>query len=211
MLVKKKKNSTKNSKIEFKKRDRATSTKQILQAALKVFSKVGYDAATTKIIAKQADLNESLIQRYFKSKANLLIEVTEISVEALKKEIYYAPELNPEEEIYHFLINKLKHDIKNQNFLRVLISRLLVDNKLRRDLHRRKKSPPDLFFRERLVAFQKNGLIKDDIVIDELVISIVAQSMSVGLIERILFNKSVADCERQFRIFAKNLTQGICQ
>jgi DNA-binding transcriptional regulator YbjK len=54
-----------------KKRSRKKSSQRILQAALEIFSKVGYDAATTKMISKRAGLNESLIQRYFTSKSNL--------------------------------------------------------------------------------------------------------------------------------------------
>jgi len=209
MPLKKSENTILLTKTKSTKRNRKMSAQQILQAALNVFSEVGYDAATTKMIAQRAGLNESLIQRYFQSKANLLVEVTHACFEALKNEAPYLAQNNPEEEIYQFLINKLHHDTKNQDFLRILISRLLLDENIRRDLHSRKKSKPDLFFHKRLANFKKKGLIKDNIVIKELVASIMAQSMSVGFMERILFNKSIESCKKQFRIFVKNITQGI--
>ena len=45
-----------------RKRDREASKQAFMQAGLTVFSKLGYDAATTRAIAAEAGLNEQLIK-----------------------------------------------------------------------------------------------------------------------------------------------------
>ena len=193
------------------KRSREKSKQRILKAALEVFSKVGYDAATTKMISQRAGLNESLIQRYFQSKFNLLMEVTHSSIEAVNKETPYPPASTPEDEIYNFLVSKLQHNDQNKNFLRVFFSRLLIDPKVRAELKKKHGHPaPDLFFRDRLQEFQKKGEIKRDVNIDNLVRSLTAHSLSVGLFERIFFEKDIETCKEQFREFTRNIVKGIC-
>jgi AcrR family transcriptional regulator len=46
--------------------------RSILEAAMRVFVKEGYDGATTKAIAKEAGVNEVTLFRKFKSKENIL-------------------------------------------------------------------------------------------------------------------------------------------
>lgn len=195
-------------KIQPKKRDREGSTQRILQAGLEIFSEVGYDAATTKMISKRADLNESLIQRYFKSKSNLLAEVTYSCIDALSKEKPYPPAETPQEEIYRFLVNKLESINKNIKFFRVILSRILVDSQMGLELQKRK--PSDLFFTERLSMFQKKGLIRADLDIGELVPLITNQSFAITITELILSNKNIESCKKQLLAFSKNLTKGIC-
>lgn len=192
-----------------KKRNREESTKRILQAGLDVFAELGYDAATTKMIAKRAGLNESLIQRYFTSKSNLLVEVTHACFDALQNENPYPPAETPEEEIRRFLLHKFENDRRNFDFQRVLISRLIIDPQARESMHRRKKTPLDLFFRKRLELFQKKGMIRADLKIDELATLIIAHSMVIGVFDRLLMDRSIKSCKKQFRLFAKYLAHGI--
>ena len=182
-------------KIHPKKRNREESTRRILQAGLEIFSEVGYDAATTKMISKRASLNESLIQRYFQSKSNLLVEVTYSCIDALSKEKPYPPAETPQEEIYRFLVNKLENISKNTKFFRVILSRVLVDPQMGREL--RKRKPLDQFFIERLSLFQKKGSIRADLDIDELILLITNQSFAITIMELILSNKSIESCKKQ--------------
>jgi AcrR family transcriptional regulator len=195
-------------KIKPKRRNREESTQRILQAGLEIFSEVGYDAATTKMISKRAGLNESLIQRYFKSKSNLLVEVTYSCIDALSKEKPYPPAETPQEEIYRFLANKLESINKNIKFFRVILSRILVDSQMGLELQKRK--PSDLFFAERLSLMQKKGLIRANLDIGELAPLVTNQSFAITIMELILSNKSIESCKKQLLAFSKNLTHGIC-
>ena len=56
---------------QAKKRDAAATQKRILEAAQRVFHEEGYDGATTREIARRAEVNIALITRYFGSKIGL--------------------------------------------------------------------------------------------------------------------------------------------
>jgi len=58
-------------------RERLTSRRQqeILNAAVKVFAKKGFNGATTREIAKEAGVAEGTIFRYFKTKKDLLLNL----------------------------------------------------------------------------------------------------------------------------------------
>src|ERR1700761_6046351 len=63
----------KEKPLPKKRRDQKDTKAKLLKAALNVFAKEGYDAATTRNIAKKAGVNESLIHRYFESKSGLFM------------------------------------------------------------------------------------------------------------------------------------------
>jgi len=193
----------------LKKRNRFESRKRILQAGLEVFSELGYDAATTKMIAARAGLNESLLHRYFESKEGLLLEVNKLCLEAIKNQKPYPPQETLEEEIYRFLTEKLEFDEKNRNFIRIIISRALVDEQLRKTMNKQMDHAPDGFLKERLYAFQNKGLLRKDLDIEGLFYLFLAMGFSVGLMERIVFNKSISHCKKRFRAFARNICGGI--
>ncbi|HEY1080478.1 MAG TPA: TetR/AcrR family transcriptional regulator, partial [Bdellovibrio sp.] len=46
-----------DAQVKCKKRDRSASEERLLNAGREIFSKHGFDGATTKMIAKKADVN----------------------------------------------------------------------------------------------------------------------------------------------------------
>jgi len=192
--------------MEKRKRNKAQSRSLILQAGLAVFSERGYDAATTKMIAARSGLNESLIQRYFKSKAGLLAAVNKMSMEAMMAQHFYPPQATPEEEIFQFMKNRMEQDGKNLQFVRVVISRVLIDEKLRKEM----PAPPKRFFlHERLEAFKEQKLIDAAIDVTQLAEMIMSQSFIVGMLESLMFRRSERDCLKRFRTFAGIVAIGI--
>jgi AcrR family transcriptional regulator len=194
----------------MKKRNREESTQRILQAGLEVFSELGYDAATTKLIAQRAGLNESLLHRYFGNKEGLLGEINLLCIEAIKKQEPYPPEETPAEEIFSFMKSKVEQSGRTLNFMRVIISRVLVDSAFCEQLKNQVDLSLDIFFRERLSAFQQKGMIKPDVDLEVLFHSILSHTFAVGVMDRVLFKKSPEACLEQCRAFAKSLTEGIC-
>jgi AcrR family transcriptional regulator len=55
----------------------ATRREQILETALKLFAERGFDATSTRQIAKRAGIAEGLIFHYFPTKASLLTAILE--------------------------------------------------------------------------------------------------------------------------------------
>src|SRR5688572_3448279 len=100
----------KNAEAPAKRRDAEATRQRLLEAAMQLFSNLGYDATTTKLIAKKAKVNEALIHRYFESKQGLLLAIfhhikTNVEVSALSN----PPAATLEEELVQFfeLRNKL--------------------------------------------------------------------------------------------------------
>jgi len=192
-----------------RKRNKAESQNRILKAGLSIFSEYGYDAATTKMIAARAGLNESLIQRYFKSKAGLLAAVNKLSVQAILSQKPYPPQANPESEIFHFFKSRMELDEENLAFVRVLISRILIDEQLREELRHHMPPPKELFLNARFENFQQKGLLSKDIDVKNLIDIMLSQSFVVGLMERVMFNKSRRESLDQFRVLSHILAIGI--
>src|SRR5437868_2775550 len=102
--------SSPKDQVKGKKRDRSASERSLLKAAEDVFSKHGFKGATTRMIAKKAGVNESLIGRYFDGKMGLLIAIMERYVleDDIHTRLTYPPQETLTEELLGF--SKFKFD-----------------------------------------------------------------------------------------------------
>ncbi len=112
-----------------RKRDRAGKQKALMQAALRLFATKGYEATTTREIAAAAGCAEGLIHRYFKGKAGLLPALVEYHFSEELMEIRHRPRsaVGLEEEFLQLVDWEVQRLWKNRDFLRVFVSRALVD------------------------------------------------------------------------------------
>jgi Transcriptional regulator len=95
----------------------AETEQKILDAALKLFSKKGYQSATTMAIAEQAGVSEKTLFRKFKTKRNLYDEVA----------VRYIARLN---EDFSHVLTDYKCETP-QDFLKAIINdltRVCIDN-----------------------------------------------------------------------------------
>ncbi len=168
-----------------KKRDREGSIQKLLDAGVHVFSTLGYDAATTKVIAKHAGINESLISRYFDGKAGLLVEIIrdfldkECEHSQLKS---YAHGTTLEEDIRNFFHYKFNHYLKIQSFLKVVFSRAIMDHTVAQEMQKKtyKGGAPRLL--EHLQVFQQNGQIRPDVNLERACFTISHTCFSMGFL-----------------------------
>lgn len=155
-----------------KKRDRSASESSLLKAAEEVFSKHGFKGATTRMIAKKAGVNESLIGRYFEGKMGLLIAIIEryILEEDVHTKLTYPPQETLEAELLGFAKFKYELDCKkNFDFFKIVLSQAIVDAKF---CKRIRETVPMFFQPElesRLVELQNKGKIKQEIEIKNLI------------------------------------------
>ena len=63
--------------IKPKSKDRLATEIRLLDAAEQIFSRHGFQGATTRMIAKKADVNVALIARYFDGKYGLMLKFIE--------------------------------------------------------------------------------------------------------------------------------------
>lgn len=134
------KEGSENPKIRH--RDRCASEERLLKAAKEIFAKLGFNGATTKMIAKKADMNESLIGRYFQGKYGLLLTLIQkliVSVKAM--DLPYVPQETLTKELQEFCNFKINHMLSNEGFFKIIISQSLTDPKFLKQA--REKLPMD--------------------------------------------------------------------
>jgi AcrR family transcriptional regulator len=102
-----------------------------VKAALNTFSKVGYDASTTREIAKHAGVNESLIHRYFKNKLGLFFAVIHEYHRVVTTSLPYEEGKNVHEEISNFIRFRRDFSRERKKFLKLLITKAILDPKVR--------------------------------------------------------------------------------
>lgn len=194
-----------------RKRDREASTRALLEAGVAVFSELGYDAATTRDVAKRAGVSEGLIQRYFEGKAGLLIAILQTFAEeegamALAS-LPYKKTL--EEEFLGILNFICQNHSKYNAFIKVALSRAIVDPKvgaqLRTSVH--EKRLPIMV--ARLGHYQQMGLIPKDSDLDSIAYGISAIGFSVGFMGPQVFGYDEARLKKVAATMSQILGKGI--
>ncbi|BAZ46848.1 TetR family transcriptional regulator [Chondrocystis sp. NIES-4102] len=93
---------------------------KILQAALKLFARQGYDGTTTKDLAKFAGIAEGTLFRYFANKKAILIEVATTGwVEILTDLLTELSEMGSYKAVSQVMRRRLLNMRKNSDLLRV--------------------------------------------------------------------------------------------
>jgi len=69
----------------------AQRKQEILEAALNVFSKKGFDGSRTKEIAVEAGVSEATVFKYFPTKQNILSSLIRPVIESIAKPLFLAP------------------------------------------------------------------------------------------------------------------------
>jgi AcrR family transcriptional regulator len=118
--------------VPGRKRDRPGKQRALLQAALGWFATKGYEVTTTREIAAAAGCAEGLIHRYFKGKAGLLTALVEYHVTEEQVEMRHGlpSAADLEEEFLQLVDWEIEYLWKSRNFLRIFISRALLDPSL---------------------------------------------------------------------------------
>ena len=120
-------------KISRRERHAAARKKRILDAAARVFARKGYERATTKEIADEADVGEGTIYSYFASKRDLLLKL----VSSMSGSLLTAPAGIPPDDfeslIAAFLRDRLTLTEQNLDLTRVLLYEARFDDDLRRE------------------------------------------------------------------------------
>lgn len=195
-----------------KKRDRDSSIQKLLEAGVKVFSTCGYDAATTKLIAAEAGINESLISRYFEGKAGLLLEIIRSFFEK-EREILalnsYVPGDTLEQEILNFFHFKFNHYLSITRFLKVVFSRAIIDPKVAQEVQKKtyKGGCPRLL--ERLQTFQNKGIIRANVDVEQVCFTISHTCFSMGFLGHTVMGLEEAYILKALSDFARDYATGI--
>jgi len=128
--------------------------KQILNAALEVFSQKGYGEATIPDIARQAGVAVGTIYNYYESKHDLLVSLvnTFIVTEPLRELLKQSPKTKVDEKtlISSIIENRLDFGFENLDKFFLVFTEILRDSELRQKFSEQVISP--------LVIFPENHL-----------------------------------------------------
>ncbi|WP_027399678.1 TetR/AcrR family transcriptional regulator [Anaerovorax odorimutans] len=134
----------------------------ILQAAVEVFGKKGFNGATTKEIAKAAGISEGTIFRHFQNKTEILYEVVNsvvplIGVEPLKECIEDCNNLDGREALQHIIQNRFETISASKVFMRIILTEIQYDIGLRNIYLKRGYEPICKILKEFLLCRMEKG------------------------------------------------------
>ena len=197
-----------------KTRSREVTCKKLMDAGLKVFCKHGYDAATTKLVAKESGVNESLINRYFQGKEGLLNTIIEtLAKELTLKMVDYPQGETLEQEVYNHLSSRFEAMVENQRFIKIAISRSLIENEAKSKLNKALKATthegaPQILV-DRLTEFQKKGLIRSDVNIYRTAVSISLLGLSTFIFAHLQMDISREIILKIYQDFSRDYAKGM--
>jgi AcrR family transcriptional regulator len=192
-------------------RNREETAASLRKAAMSVFAAQGYDAATTREVARVAGVSEQLIQRYFGGKAGLLLSIMELYTERDRAGAFGTPpEGNTvEEEIKNILMFHLERERRNGDFARVAIYRAIVDPKVAAQVGRMfvESREPQIF--DRLVALQSRGAVRPDANLRALAHVLSTLSFGLAFNDQLIFRRKPAALEATIAGFAQTMSEAL--
>jgi AcrR family transcriptional regulator len=203
--------STKNNPISDKKRDRELTEKLLLTSAMKIFAEKGYDATTFKDIAKDSNVNEALIVRYFGSKKGLLeaILTNSMKYSANNCQRDYSKSSNLENALNEMLHDKCESMSQMSNFAKVIVSRSILDRDVAKTLQKKLYTVtiPELV--KCLKKFQKSGEIPKNVDLNSLAYGISAFSFSIAFMVQIVHEEPKDKINKIYKEVLEYLIKGL--
>jgi AcrR family transcriptional regulator len=127
---------SRNKRAADRQRRRAERRRaQILQAAMRVFESKGYERATTKEIAAEADVSEGVLYYYFEGKRDLLFHLAHAYNESIIAELEELKEADVNEFLRKALLNRFSEVEAQRQFLNTVMHEVQLDADLWRDYH----------------------------------------------------------------------------
>jgi AcrR family transcriptional regulator len=192
-----------------RKYDSSDTKRRLLKAGINVFSKQGYDAATTRAIAKQANVNLSLIPRYFDNKLGLFFAIIKDFHLNLTSMPPYPPGETLKEELTQFFRFRMEFARKNKKLLRLGVSRAILDPKVKEELGELAKNGMP-WLTARLEALQAEGKIRPDADIAKASQLMGGVSFAMSMFSEIAFNMDSKYIHEVLDEAVITLCEGLC-
>lgn len=191
-------------------RGREASMAKLMKAGLEIFSEVGYDAATFRMLSERSGVNESLIVRYFSGKEGLLLAILLDFIENEKEaETIYFQGQNLEEDINNFLSMSFKHDLVNRDFFRIAISRAAIDANLREEVQSRLMTSGASELEKVLETYQKRGEIRSDVNAQDVARTIIHQMLGIKFLIFMQPQLDSQEIKSSIKIFSAQFTKSL--
>jgi TetR/AcrR family transcriptional regulator, regulator of cefoperazone and chloramphenicol sensitivity len=193
-------------------RDPAGKRDALLLAATRLFARQGYEATRTAQIAARAGCSEGLIHRYFGSKKGLLLALikSRVSKEVveLTDQLPIAPTL--EAEVLQLVEWEVRNMWNDQDFLRVIISRGLVEPHVGKVLSQAGLSRHVPAFVQRLKHFKQRHPVSDE-EMEGLAQSIKTIGLVFGFMRPVLLQQDRRVARKMATTIAKIIGRGVSE
>jgi TetR/AcrR family transcriptional regulator, regulator of cefoperazone and chloramphenicol sensitivity len=193
-------------------RDPAGKRESLIVAATKLFARQGYEGTRTAQIAARAGCSEGLIHRYFGNKKGLLLALIQrrVSKEVveLTDQLPIAPTL--EEEVLQLVEWEVRNMWRDQDFLRVIISRALVEPRVGKVLSQAGLSRHVPAIVQRLKHFKQRRPMSDE-EMEGLAQSIKTIGLVFGFMRPVLLQQDRRVARRMATTIAKMIGRGVSE
>ena len=123
-------NSSDNPAHERRQRRIARRRQHILAAAAEIFASKGYAGATTKEIAEEADMGESTLYNYFKSKRDILLAITSETEAPFLRAVLDMEGETPRDQIIYMFEQALKISDLQLPYTRTVLTEVWLDDEV---------------------------------------------------------------------------------
>lgn len=140
--------------------------RQLIDVAIELFAKTGFEGTTTREIAKAADVNEAIIFRHFETKEGLYAAILDHRAEeTLSEEAFEAlrglATLGDDEGFFQFVVQSILHAYRDHpQYQRLLLFSSLEKHPFARGYHERFVAPGFRFVREYIEVRQRQGVFR---------------------------------------------------
>ncbi|MEL6687807.1 MAG: TetR family transcriptional regulator [Pseudomonadota bacterium] len=194
--------------VEMNERDRAATERRLKDAAVLIWSKKGFDGASVKTVSEAAGVNVSLINRYFGGKDGLLLTLVKDTIERKQEgRLPYPAQDSLRAEVLHYLRFRYEADRADEGLIRVIISKIIVDQSFREAALESLTYAADQNFMGRLKALQTSGKIRETADLEMLFRQVGFISFSAIFTEGIILEKSAEDTDLALQTAANMIQQ----
>lgn len=186
-----------------RKRDRSATEERLLKAAESVFARMGFQGATTKLIAKESGVNESLIARYFSGKTGLLFAILRNHIEvSLALRLPYPPQESLDQELRHyakFTAQKYEDAIHT---VKILVTQALVDERFNIKIRGLLPKSMNAELAARLTTLKNNGMISQASDVERVIAGLETQIFGHYLLRVVMLGEEMGNASRVLETFA---------
>jgi TetR/AcrR family transcriptional regulator len=140
--------------------------RQLIDVAIELFAKTGFEGTTTREIAKAAGVNEAIIFRHFETKDGLYAAILDQRAqETLSEEAFEAlrglATLGDDEGFFRFVVQRILHAYRDHpQYQRLLLFSSLEKHPFSQGYHERFVAPAFRFVRHYIETQQKAGVFR---------------------------------------------------
>ncbi|HFZ6325463.1 TPA: TetR/AcrR family transcriptional regulator [Streptococcus agalactiae] len=103
---------------------------KVILSAIKLFASQGFHGTSTAQLAKNAEVSQATIYKYFETKDKLLVFILELIVQTIGRPFFTElSTFSTKEELIHFFVqDRFKFIEKNNDLIKILMQELLINS-----------------------------------------------------------------------------------